>query len=79
MQRPSSKDNFKNRPLLPHGVNAGLVTYSQAGYIERATGSGPSLTVERGAVTMAEDSAVLGCEPWTGGFKTLELGQIVNA
>lgn len=41
-------------------MDAWLVTYNQAGYVERATGSEPSLTMERGAVTMGEDSAVLG-------------------
>lgn len=63
MQRPSSKDNFKNTPLLPHSMNTWHVTCSQAGYVERATGSGNSLRVERGAATMAEDSVALGWEP----------------
>jgi len=48
-------------------VNAWHVVYSQAGYIERATGSGHSLKDQRVAVTMAEDSVVPGWEP--GGWR----------
>lgn len=63
-------------PPLPHSVNAWHVVYSQAGYTERATGSGQSLKDQRVAVTTLW---FLAGNQGAGGFESWALGQIVYA